>query len=95
MYLRGMLHPRPIEGPDKVPWEALGQIRPEQIPQPSETYPGPWTEQHRGNGHIDLYDAMGRNFAHVYCWDQAEWDAVDAAIKASQNTGSKDGSDHR
>lgn len=79
------MHSKPVEGTFKPDWEHLGQIDPTQIPLPSETYPGPWKTSWRGNGHVDLIDAQGRYFAHVYCWDKAESDLLDVAVKASKN----------
>ena len=77
-------HPAPIDGVDRVPWEPLGQIDPGKLPAQSELYPGPWTSHGRGNGHWDIVDANGRVFAHVYCWDQADYDALDAALRSSE-----------
>ncbi len=66
------VHPAAVEGPRTVPWEPLGQIDPYRLPGPSATYPGPWTEYGRGNGHSDIRDACGRVFAHVYCYSAEE-----------------------
>lgn len=82
--LTSVKHPKPIEGDFKVQWEPLGQIEPKDLPEASDVYPGPWTEWGRGNGHIDLYDSLGRNFAHVYCWDEAEYNQLKEAIENSK-----------
>lgn len=76
-------HPKAVEGACSVPWEPLGQVSPDKLPEPSETYPGPWTTQDRGNGHTDVYDAKGRYFAHVYLWDAADWGVLSAKLKAA------------
>lgn len=73
-----------VEGTFHVPWEPLGQVSPDELPDASEKYPGPWTTQHRGNGHFDVMDAEGRNFAHVYCWDSKESDALYEKVAASR-----------
>ncbi len=78
------IHPAPVQSDRAVPWEPLGQISPNELPSPSETYPGPWTVQERGNGHVDVIDARGRRFAHVYCWDSKESAELCAAIVASE-----------
>ena len=78
-----MRHPETIEGPRIAPWEPLGQIEPAELPEPSEKYPGPWTSHHRGNGHVDVMDAKGRYFAHVYIWDTAESEVFGAKLRAS------------
>ena len=78
------IHPDPIqnlEAQEVIPWEPLGQIAPKDLPGPSEKYPGPWKTSDRGNGHIDLMDAQNRVFAHVYCWDDSDWGALEAALK--------------
>ena len=79
-----MKHPDPVEGPSRVPWEPLGQVSPGALPGPSETYPGPWKTHGRGNGHEDVADAEGRIFAHVYCWDGADYAALFTAVKKSE-----------
>ena len=61
-------------------WEPLGQIEPAALPEPSEEYPAPWTCESRGNGHMDVVDAKGRYFAHVFLWDEADGRAFDAAM---------------
>lgn len=78
------MHPQPIDGASHVPWEPLGQIVPADLPAPSDLYPGPWTTQGRGNGHEDVLDGQGRIFAHVYCWDSDDFDALEKAVKASE-----------
>lgn len=62
-------HPDPIQGPVKVEWEPLGQIEPQDLPEPSEQYPAPWASEYRGNGHFDIFDGKNRLFAHIYVWD--------------------------
>jgi hypothetical protein len=79
------VHPETIEGPRVVPWEPLGQIEPSKLPAPSEKYPGPWTTYHRGNGHMDVMDAQGRYFAHVYLWDKADWETLETKLVAAQD----------
>jgi hypothetical protein len=74
-------HPEPIEGESCVPWEPLGQIDPDALPEPSDKYPGPWDEYHRGNGHVDILDGQDRIFAHVYCWDGKDWAALSRATR--------------
>lgn len=78
-------HPETIEGESTVPWEPLGQIDPSKLPEPSEKYPGPWEENHRGNGHLDLVDGLGRCFAHVYCWDYHEWSVLRSKLRAAMD----------
>lgn len=68
----------------KVPWEQLEQLHPRELPAPSPEHAGPWATHGRGNGHTDVFDASGSNFAHVYCWDSADWTALAAAVGASE-----------
>jgi len=77
-------HPDAIGGPDCIPWEPLGQVDPDKLPEPSERYPGPWDESCRGNGHVDVIDGWGRWFAHVYCWDGADWLVLGRKIRAAK-----------
>lgn len=69
----------------KVDWEPLDQIRAQDIPAPSPEYPGPWTIQHRGNGHVDLFDVNGKYFAHVYCWDSNDFYTLEWKISQANS----------
>jgi hypothetical protein len=80
-----MLHAQPLQGPVPVDWEALAQIGPKDLPEPSEMYPGPWYTEGRGNGHMDVFDARNRLFAHVYLWDEKEWTEFEAALIKARN----------
>lgn len=75
-----LIHPDPVSGSVAVPWEPLGQIAPGELPTPSEKYPAPWTHQHRGNGHVDVFDSKGRMFAHVFLWDSQDWDVFNKKL---------------
>lgn len=75
-------HSDPVQGSFTVPWEALGQISPSDLPSDDPRYPRPWTFTDRGNGHHDVIDAQGRTFAHVYCWDAAEFRQLLDAVRS-------------
>lgn len=82
-----MKHPQTIEDPHAkavIGWEPLGQIDPDQLPAPSETYPAPWTCESRGNGHMDVFDAQGRYFAHVFCWDDRDFKVFDEKMASAR-----------
>ncbi len=77
-------HPEPVEGPRIVDWEPLGQIEPHELPAPSEKYPAPWTVESRGNGHMDVFDAKGRYFAHVHVWDEKDGQEFERKLAAAK-----------
>lgn len=68
----------------KLLGETKSQESASGLPLPSSEYPGPWTTHGRGNGHIDVFDANGKYIAHVYCWDEKDWDTLDAAVERSK-----------
>lgn len=76
-------HPDAIEGPRIQDWEPLGQVDPKDLPEPSERYPGPWETNWRGNGHVDVSDAKGRQFAHVYLWEATDSTALLSKVQAA------------
>ena len=76
------LHPDPIGQGGVIPGEVLFPIRPQHLSEVDKTlYPLPWTLWEKGNGHVDVIDAKDRIFAHVYCWDDADWEALDALVR--------------
>lgn len=71
-----------------IPWEPVGQCSPSDLPDVAPaSHPAPWTEHHRGNGHVDLIAANGEQVAHVYLWDRAEIDLLQAKIKSVNGAG--------
>lgn len=77
-------HPNPKSSDVVLSWEPLGQIKASELPAPSEEYPGPWQVKGRGNGHEDIYDGKDRYFAHIYCWDSKDWDALEKKVIAAK-----------
>lgn len=65
------------------PGEILHPVYPRHLSEVDKTlYPRPWTLWEKGNGHVDVIDAENRIFAHVYCWDDADWEKLDALVQA-------------
>ncbi len=88
--MASILHPDPVAGGLRPDWEALGQVDPSELPEPSVTYPGPWRLEDRGNGHEDVFDARGRLFAHVYCYAKEDFAALMLSVRKSvDNPGDK------
>ena len=56
-------------------------ITPNEIPEPSDKHPLPWSEVSAGNGHYYIYAGNGSHVAHVYCYDRAELDAYEMRME--------------
>lgn len=77
------MHDEPVQGPRIADWEPLGQIEAHQLPAPSDKYPAPWRREDRGNGHVDIFDAQNRYFAHVHCWDPSDFEELERKLTAA------------
>jgi hypothetical protein len=75
---------------NKVPWEPVNQITPDEMSGLSAMHPGPWSCFERGNGHIDVFDANNGYVAHVYCWDSSDYNLLANNILKTQNPIKKD-----
>ena len=67
--------------------ERKSQISPKQLPDrlgpdfPVAEYPVPWEiGAERGNGHLDLVAANGAYVAHIYCWDESDYETLGAKL---------------
>lgn len=72
-----------VNRPSIAPWEPKGQVNPDELPDKApDTYPPPWTEKYRGNGHHDIYDGNGKYILHMHCWDMKEYRALCAKLRS-------------
>jgi hypothetical protein len=62
-------YPSDLSSPSELPDE-----RPEE-------HSMPWQIDEAGNGHFYIYDAGGTRIAHVYCWDEKEFNEFEEKIK--------------
>lgn len=68
-----------------IPWEPVGQVKPEELPDEApESHPAPWKVS-GGNGHLDIVASNGEYVAHVYIWDEKDWEVLEDKLKKINN----------